>query len=262
MIERVEEKAVNVEGVTARQPLNFQLYYAGNDGRATIINTLYLEDGNPKLDLYLIVFNESSGNITFKAPPPAKLSQVGGSDSASAEKCHFSLRLEKDIQIRPSEISVESNEWQVNYSENDQFITIYFLSKKELVLQRKAPDNDSDTVRLTLKNLAAYNGSIKSSNVELTYGSSLLLNSKGQEVSPISSKNAISVTNHPDHRDIPLQFRFIGPNSILNDGTTENSLKLQIINRPPSNNTRPNLYWTKRIQSFLLALRLAQVQKH
>jgi len=252
MIERVAEKAVTAPGVSSNQPLNFQLYYGDNAGSAQTINTVYLEDGNPKLDLCLAVFNESSGKITFKAAPPAKLSQVGGSDSASAEKCHFSLRLEKDLQIKPSDISVEPNDWQVNYSQDDHFITIYFLSKKERVLQPKAPDNDSDTVKLIFKNLAAYNGIIKSSNVELAYGSSLLVDSKEVELKPTSSKNAISVTNHPDHRDIPLQFRFIGPNTILNDGTTENSLKLQIINRPTSDNTRPNLLLDKANSKFIV----------
>jgi hypothetical protein len=104
MIERVAEKAVTAPGVTARQPLNFQLYYGDSAGRAQTINTVYLEDGNPKLDLCLAVFNEFSGKITFKAAPPPRLSEVGDPDSATADKCHFSLRLEKGLQVKPSDI--------------------------------------------------------------------------------------------------------------------------------------------------------------
>ncbi|MDB9542291.1 hypothetical protein PN472_03825, partial [Microcystis aeruginosa CS-1036] len=57
----------------------------------------------------------------------------------------------------------------------------------------------------------------------------------------VSSKNAVSVINHLRKTEIPLQFRVLGSNAILNDGTTQNTLKLKVLNSPLSNNTRPIL---------------------
>ncbi|MEH2241459.1 tail fiber domain-containing protein [Nostoc sp.] len=260
MIERVVKsataKALDPDEFISSQPLNFQLYYANKDGRSEIINTVYLEDGNPKLDLYLEVFNESDEEIRFQTSA-GKLSTVeaGGNSSASANKCHFSLRWEKDLQIEPSEISVEPAEWQVNYDEDSHFFTLYFLHKSGFVLkpQNSDSDNKSDRVLLTLKNFTANNRAVKSTNVELLYGSGLLLNGGEHFTETLSIKNTISVTNHPDNKNIPLQFRFIGPNTILNDGTTPNSLNLQIINRPPSNNNRPNLLLDKTNSKFIVS---------
>lgn len=266
MIERVVKsalgkvgKALDPDELVESNPLNFQLYYADRDGRAEMINTVYLEDGNPKLDLYLEVFNESSGSIDFTSHATSSASRLstveaGGTSSASAEKCHFSIRWEKDLKIKPSEIEVEqAGQWQVNYDEDSHFFTLYFLSKQPFVLESKNPDNDSDRILLKFKNFTANNRDVKTSNVEFLYGSPLLLNSEGEGFTElISCKNAISVTNHPDDKNIPLQFRFIGPNTILNDGTTQNSLKLQIINRPSSNNTRPNLLLDKANSKFIV----------
>ncbi len=253
MIERVVKpglrnvsKALDAEEFVESNPLNFQFYYADRYGRAEMINTVYLEDGNPKLDLYLEVFNDSSGSIEFTTSP--------GTSYASEDQCHFSIRWEKDLKIKPAEIELEqADKWQVNYDENSHFFTLYFLSKQRFVLESKNIENDSDRILLKLKNFTANNRDVKTSNVELLYGSPLLLNSEGEGFTDIiSCKNAISVTNHPDDKNIPLQFRFIGPNTILNDGTTQNSLKLQIINRPSSNNTRPNLLLDKANSKFIV----------
>ncbi|MEG4120994.1 hypothetical protein QUA43_26445 [Microcoleus sp. N9_B4] len=258
MIERVvkseQGKAIDPDEHLSSQPLNFQFYYANKEGKTEILNTFYLEDGNPKLDLYLEVFNESDKSITFQTSA-GRLStvQAGGTSAASAERCHFSLRWEKDIVIKPSEFSVEPKEWQVNYDEDDHFFTLYFFHKSGFVLRPQNSDNGSDRVLLTLKNFTANNRAVKSSNVEMLYGSPLLLNDGEVFTETLSIKNTISVTNHPDYKNIPLQVRFIGPNTILNDETT-NSLKLQIVNRPPSNNTRPNLLLDKTNSKFIVSL--------
>jgi len=244
----IAPKALDLDEFLSIQPLNFQFYYAKNN-QAEVVNTIYLEDGNPKVDLCLELFNESTESVTF---------QQGTTPAAGVRQCHFYIRFEKDLQLKPRDISVEpAAQWQVNYDEDDYFFTLYFLHKNGLVVKPQNSPNKSDRVLLTIKNLSANNRAVKSSNVELIYGSTLLLNGEGPNATPftevLSSKNTISVTNHPDKKNIPLQFRFIGPNTILNDGTTVNSLKLKIFNRPLSNNSRPNLLLDKTNSRFIVS---------
>ncbi|HBL10754.1 MAG TPA: hypothetical protein DD379_05000, partial [Cyanobacteria bacterium UBA11162] len=93
----------------------------------------------------------------------------------------------------------------------------------------------------------ANNRAVKTSNVELLYGGESRLVSRGQGSSEeliteqISSTKAVYVTNYPSKQQIPLQVRLLGSNTILNDATTQNELRLKIINSPLSNNTRPIL---------------------
>lgn len=257
MIERVVKSTLDrahdpAEYLSSR-PLNFQFYYANKEGRAEILNTFYLEDGNCKLPLYLEVFNESESSIAFNTPAPNV--QTGGNSAASAQKCHFSLRWEKDLQIQPEDFSVKEAEWEVTCDdEDDHFFILYFFRTSSFVLKPQNQANASEKLLLTLQDFTVTNRAVKSTNVEMRYGSPLLLNNGQEFTETISVKNTISVTSHPDHKNIPLQVRFIGPNTILNDGTSNNSLKLQIINRPPSNNNRPNLLLDKTNSKFIVSL--------
>ena len=243
-------KALDLDEFLSIQPLNFQFYYAKN-GKAEVVNTIYLEDGNPKLDLCLELFNESTDSVTLK-------NAEGANPAAGLRQCHFYIRFEKDLQLKPQDISVEPKaQWQVNFDQDENFFTLYFLHKSGLVLKPQNSQNNSDRVLLTIKNLSANNRTVKTTNVELIYGSPLVLNGEGQYAPPftetLSCKNAISVTNHPDKKNIPLQFRFIGPNTVLNDGTTVNSFKLKIFNRPLSGNSRPNLLLDKANSKFIIS---------
>jgi hypothetical protein len=57
----------------------------------------------------------------------------------------------------------------------------------------------------------------------------------------VSSRITVSVINYPSKTKIPLQFRVLGSNRVLNDGTSQNTLRLKVFNSPLSNNTRPIL---------------------
>lgn len=237
-------KEIDPNKLGSTYPLNFQFYY-GKNNQEEVFNTIYLEDGNPKSDLCLKLFNQSTKSVTFKLVEETI-------SAAGPTQCHFCIRFEKDLQLTPSQISVEPKEqWQVNYLEEKDFFTFYFLHKTGLVLKSKQSANNSDRVLLTLKNLSANNRMVKSTNVELIYGP-LLLNGEGASTSQ-SCKNAISIINHPGNKNIPLQFRFIGPNTVLNDGTSGNSLKLKIFNRPLSGNSRPNLLLDKANSKFIIS---------
>ncbi|MCZ8118636.1 MAG: tail fiber domain-containing protein [Microcystis sp. LE18-22.4A] len=242
-----KEKAINLNNMTTQQPLVFQFYY-GQSGKADLINTIYLEDGNEASKLHLEVLNVSK-NIIVLSPvlnsPPEKLATVaqGGANAASPERCHFQLRWQKDLGLNPSEITIDNtNDWIVNYNEEENFFSMYFLRTTELTLQ------PTEKIQISFSKLTANNRTVKSSNVELLYGGIGLISSKPTATATatplkeqVSSKNAVSVINHLRKTQIPLQFRVLGSNAILNDGTTQNTLKLKVLNSPLSNNTRPIL---------------------
>jgi hypothetical protein len=240
---RLAEKAIDFGEFFSQEPLKFQFYY-GENNQAEIVNTIYLEDGNKPLTLYLEVFNDSEQDVIFKNSnsPAGKLAtvQAGGSQAASEKKCHFQLRWEKDLGLKPSEIEIDdkSGQWQVNYDEEFRFFSMYFLHQSGLTLK------PNEKIQIGFSKLTANNRTVKSSNVELLYGGiGLISTGTANELieEQVSSKNAVSVINHLRKTEIPLQFRVLGSNAILNDGTTQNTLKLKVLNSPLSNNTRPIL---------------------
>ena len=249
---RAAQKALDLDEFINDEPLSFQLYY-GEKGKAEIINTIYLEDGDPASNLFLEVFNESDEIVTFSTSASGnKLStvQAGGNQAATATKCHFAFRWEKDLGLNHENIGlIESPQWQLNYDQDEHFFTLYFFHKTGLVLLPNGSPNASDKIQLTFTNLTANNRTVKSSNIEFLYGGSsgFVLRGKDQEplTEQVKSEKTVFVTNYPGKTQIPLQFRFLGSNTILNDGTNPNTLKLKIINSPLSNNTRPILLLDK-----------------
>jgi hypothetical protein len=187
------------------------------------------------------VFNDSSDVVTFKDPKcrsEESEESVGYYEEASSTNCHFHLRFEKDLGLT-NEIQIEqssdSDQWLFRCDEEEHFFSIYFLHKQELKLSQH------DDITICFLNLTANNRTVKTSNVEVLYGEKALV-WKGRDPKhigdEISSRIAISVINHPRKTKIPLQFRVLGSNKILNDGTTKNTLILKVINSPLSNNER------------------------
>ena len=81
--------ALDPDEYSSEQPLIFQVYYLKNKQKESV-NTIYLEDGNPKLDLYLEILNESSEKIEFKSPSAGLQSdQSGEEEYAHFKRCHF-----------------------------------------------------------------------------------------------------------------------------------------------------------------------------
>jgi len=252
---RQAEKDINSDAFFANNPLSFQLFYKKNDTN-DITNTVYLEDGEPPLDLHLEVFNVSPNSIKFKSiadsRPSVRLPLVHNenANSASQMQSHFYLVWDKELDLKPSDIDIEqTNDWLVNYDTSTYSFYMYFLRKTTHVLAPKQPQdslNKSDSIKLTFKNLTANNRVVKSSNIEFYYGgeSGLVLKGNNPEealtVQQLRSKT-LYVTNDPQKLNIPLQFRVLGSDCILNDGSTANTLQLKIINSPPASNNRPIL---------------------
>ena len=221
--------------------LNFRLYYA-QGGRAEIADTIYLEDGNNTLDLCLEVFNQSQASIKFVPAPE--------SQTVTQKKCHFYLSFAKEIQLNFSEIEVEEKDnWQVSFHETPSKVYIFFRRKSELIL------NSTEKVLLTLKNLTVNNPDIESTPLSLFYGkhSPLLLKDGSRLPDELTSQKIMAVTSRSDMKNIPLQFRFLGSNTIFNDGTS-NNLTLKIFNRSLSDSHRPILLLDKAKSKFIITL--------
>ena len=236
----IKRKAIGLAGLLSQEPLKFQFYY-GDENNPEIINTIYLKDGDTPLKLYLKVFNDSNEVVTFKDPKGSENPPTGSvwDETASATNCHFHLHFEKDLGLDPHEIEIypdsDSGQWQVNYDDEPNFSALYFLHKQELRLDPHA------NITICFLNLTANNRTVKTSNVALLYGgNNQVWNGEDQEdiEDEITSRIAISVINHLSKTQIPLQFRVLGSNKILNDGTTKNTLILKVINSPLSNNER------------------------
>ncbi|GBF55747.1 hypothetical protein N0824_03632 [Microcystis sp. 0824] len=239
----IKGKAISLAGLLSQEPLKFQFYY-GDENNPDIINTIYLKDSDAPLKLYLKVFNDSNEVVTFKDPKGSENPPTGSvwDETPSEKNCHFHLHFEKDLGLNSDEIEIDLNsdsgQWQVNCHDETNFFAVYFLHKQELRLDPHA------NITICFSNLTANNRTVKTSNVALLYGGNNQV-STGQNQEDIedeiTSRIAISVINHLSKTQIPLQFRVLGSNKILNDGTTKNTLTLKVINSPLSNNERPIL---------------------
>lgn len=214
-------KAIDLENFLDNHPLNFLLFY----GDYEVINTVYLDDGSPLVDLSLELFNQSPTQ-TVKFEKPNNL-------SASADNCHFSLALEGIFVLE----SVPQG-WDVVEQESN----FYFLKKEASDLQPKAANGSTNKIVLTLKKFrAAPEGGTRTLRAELTYGP-LLKDKNNQSFEKYgqysSYGNTIFITNNRGgKKTLPLQVDFAAGNAVINDGTAQNSLDLLIANKSwPNNN--------------------------
>ena len=236
----IKRKAISLAGLLSQEPLKFQFYY-GDENKPDIINTIYLKDGDAPLKLYLKVFNDSNEVVTFKDPKGSENPPTGSvwDETVSEKNCHFHLHFEKDLGLDPREIVIDPNsdsgQWQFNYHDEPNFFAVYFLHKKGLSLSAH------EGITICFLNLTANNRTVKTSNVALLYGGNNQVSTGQNLQNEITSRITISVINHLSNTQIPLQFRVLGSNKILNDGTTKNTLTLKVFNSPLSNNERPIL---------------------
>jgi hypothetical protein len=227
-----QSKELDLELFLKNHPLNFLLFY----GDYEVINTIYLNDGSPLVDLSMELFNQSPNKVLFTAPP-------NNNSSAGADNCHFSWAVEGTFVL---EKPVEG--WAVKEEVKGGKTTFYFLKNQAGELQPKAPNVSTNKFVLKLKKFAAYpQDGTRTIRADLTYGPLL----KGQDGKPFKEEaseyepgeyysygNTIFVTNNRGvKKTLPLQVDFVAGNAVLNDGTTTNSLELLIANKNwPSSN--------------------------
>jgi hypothetical protein len=221
-------KAIDLDNFLDKHPLNFLLFY----GDYEVINTVYLDNGSPLVDLSVELFNQSPTQ-TVKFEPPNNL-------SASADNCHFYLRLEGIFALESA-----PEGWDIAVEETKSYTgsNFYFLKKQAGDLQPKAANGSTNKIVLTLKKFrAAPEGGTRTLRAELTYGP-LLKDKNNQPFKDdfdqySSYGNTIFITNNRGgKKTLPLQVDFAAGNAVINDGTSTNSLELLIANKNwPNNN--------------------------
>ena len=224
----MQSRDIDQAAFLAKHPLNFLLFY----GDYELINTIYLDDGSPLVDLSMELFNQST-NQTVKFQKPTNL-------SASANNCHFYLSLEGDFTL---EKAPEGWDIAVERSRNGQGDNFYFLKREGYDLQQKPANGSTNKIVLVLKSFRAVpEGGTRTIRAEMTYGP-LLKDNNNQPFQDgfgqySSYGNTIFITNNRGgKKTLPLQVGFAAGNAVINDGTSRNSLELLIANKNwPNNN--------------------------
>ncbi|HEY9892332.1 MAG TPA: hypothetical protein V6D37_11100 [Candidatus Sericytochromatia bacterium] len=224
----MQSRAIDLDNFLALHPLNFLLFY----GNYELINTIYLDDGSPLVDLSMELFNQSTNQTVKFDKPPNDL-------PASRNNCHFYLSVEGNFTL---EQAPEGWDFAVERSKSNTGDNFYFRKKEGHVLTEKPLNGSPDKIVLVLKNFRADpEGGTRTIRAEMFYGP-LLKNKNGDPFKvdgyPSSYANTIFITNNRGgKKTLPLQVGFATGNAVLNDGTSTNTLELVIANKnwPKSN---------------------------
>jgi len=224
----MQSRALDLETFYAEQPLNFLLFY----GDYELINTIYLDDGSPLVDLSMELFNQSPTQ-TVKFEKPTNL-------APSRANYHFSFSLEAKFTL---EEPLAGWEFFVETNKSKTGNTFYFLKKEGCDLQQKPANGSPNKIVLVLKKFRAEpRGGTRTLLATMSYGP-LLKNKdnqpfKNEDGDYFEYTNTIFITNNRGgKKTLPLQVDFAKGNAVLNDGTSQNSLELVIANKnwPTSN---------------------------
>ena len=220
--------------------VNFLFYY----GNGEVEDSIYQEnDPTVAPAIKLEVFNDSEQEVIF-APSSAEVSNT---------YYHFGVKFPQGLLVDLAQSSLEeTGDWEVGYDPDtdDHYEVIYFLKKTQQTL---AP-NGEETLLLTLLQFCAQDSyQSPTANIYLTYGPLMQDSDGGSLESNDPELKAIDIIDRTSKSNIPLHVGFVGSNTILNDGDTENSLTLQITNTNSPNSVKPNLSFnseSKLIVSF------------
>lgn len=176
-------------------------------------------------------------------------------DRASNNNHHFELifpsgtlsdQTLKAIEEEKKTVLENSEEWDIAISEEltkKQRVSLYFLYKGDKnVFQSGETRRDKnvfqpgETRRITLSNMSAAAGSgARGTHVELKLNQLAYYTGNAQATTtpPLITGyrlQKLHIANHVGRKNIPLHVGFVGSNRILNDGSSNNTLKLRITN--------------------------------
>lgn len=197
-------------------PLEFDLY---NDDDQQV---LYIEDSPDGQRMYLELHNTAQQAMEIYAP-------ASGNNNASADNYNFALKF-RHATLRAEVLPKIklSSDLQQNWSlactaTSDGTVSLNILSKAK---QKIEPDA---RLKFTLEGLNAdARGGARSTRVELHYKN---VNYSGDPASLSGTRiQHLSVTNQSGKKNIPLHVGFLGSNTVLNDGQSENEIIVRITN--------------------------------
>ncbi len=192
-------------------PIGFSLL--NTDGHAV----LDIDDDPSGYELFLTLSNNADRTIDITAP---------ASTTPSADNYHFALHFRPGTLATAAltQVSVASAGWTLQAAQEiDGSASFYLLSSAAQSLDPGA------SITLTLQSIsAAASGGARNTRVELTYQQLQY----AADLTPLTGSRLqnMMVLNAQGARTPPLHVGFVGPNMVLNDGTSTNALTLRITN--------------------------------
>lgn len=197
-------------------PLEFDLY---NDDDQQV---LYIEDAPDGQRMYLELHNTAQQAMEISAPS-------SGNNNASADNYNFALKfrhatLRAEILPKIKLSSDSQQNWSLACTAtSDGTVSLNILSKAK---QKIEPDA---RLKFTIEGLNAdARGGARSTRMELHYNR---VNYAGDSA-PLGGTRIqhLSVANQSGKKNIPLHVGFLGSNTVLNDGQSENEIIVRITN--------------------------------
>jgi len=205
----------------SEHPLAFELYDANQQP------VLYIDDNPYDNNLTMELHNTANQALQF--------ANLG--NSVSPQNYHFELRFPPgtlaDTMLDTDKLLLqETATWSLHKEKRtDNSFSVYFLCHDQATFFGN-PDglfSANDHKMLTLQRItAATAGGARGSRVELRPTNLTFHN----ETTPIIGNRVqhLQILSHQGKKDIPLHVGFVGDNTILNDGVTNNNLTLRISN--------------------------------
>jgi hypothetical protein len=201
----------------ASYPLNFRLY-----DREDNQQVIYITDHPQGREMGFEVSNSSRKAITLAAPSAPQV---------SAENHHFELRLRAGTLSADAlgRLALADSGWSLlkptsaQAAAGDGGVSLYFLSASERTL------NPSDKLTLRLSGVAADPGAgARGTRAELRLRQ---MNYPGDST-PLTGARIqhLNVVNQRGQKSIPLHVGFLDSNTVLNDGASQNQLRLRLTN--------------------------------
>lgn len=217
-LEEIRRNMMDDQGAAAsyRQshPFNFDFFEADAQG------VIYIDDIPANHTINFQVTNSSNQQITLKPL---------GEGVPTTDSHHFELR------FRPGTLSAatlekitlgQDAEWQMSrpIPQNNGTVSVYLKGPGS----KKLPPAFKKELNL-LNITAAPKGGTRGTKVEILYKNFYYGNDSRQVIAGNKTEH-LNIVNHRGRKNIPLHVGFMGPNTVLNDGTSENVVQLRITN--------------------------------
>ena len=209
-----------ISSFEATHPLAFELYDEDEQP------ALYIDTDPSNYTLTLAIENTADQTILF----PTSEAPV------STAAYHLELRFPPGTLDDPSNITLaEMATWEMAWSQSNGVDTLYLMCFDPGTFFANNDGNGTglltadETFTLTLKQItAAAAGGARGTRVELRPGQ---IAYDGQSTDLSGSRiQTLQVLSHRGKKDIPLHFGVVGDNTVLNNGSTDNTLTLRLTN--------------------------------
>ena len=206
---------------------------AATPSRQSVLIDFTLLDGSSQPTLYIV--DETSRDMTTTLTienTAARALSIPAVDTLSVDNAPFSL------QFRPGVIDdscyealdIAATDWQWSIVEEDDSALILLAPKQNMVF-----DADAALSFVMTGLTAAGEGGARGTRVMLSFQSIGFPDDDGvtdDSVATVSGyrQSFMSIVNQSGKRATPLVMAFVGSNAIINDGSTENSFTISIIN--------------------------------